>query len=109
MVKLGMGSYNQRLCEYIIDNFIQLSNEKCSSNVVEKCIMHCSRANQDMVVDFIINTPGVIPALLFNQYGNYVIQTALTVLPKNSRRFLLLVHKVKQMLPELYEAASINS
>ena len=34
MVKLGMAHYNQVLCEYIIKHFVNLSNEKCSSNVV---------------------------------------------------------------------------
>ena len=109
MVKLGMAPYNQQLCQYIISNLVPLSNEKCSSNVVEKCIMHCSRANQDMLVDYITNTQGVIDALLFNQYGNYVIQTALSVLPKNSRRFLMLVHKLKYLMNDLYEAAAMNS
>ena len=44
-----------------------------------------------------------------DEYGNYVIQTALSVLPENSSRFLMLVIKVKYLMNDLYEAAAMNS
>lgn len=55
-----------------------LSMQKCSSNVVEKCLKEVQEPKRVKIIHEIINDPKLLHILL-DQYGNYVIQTALRV------------------------------
>lgn len=63
----------KRLCGH----FTQLSQEKVGSHVVEKCV-NSSSFGTDLVVGEILQTPSAPCQLARHQYGNYVIQAALT-------------------------------
>jgi len=69
---------NKIISEAFIDDIFNLSKEKYSSNVIEKCLDHCDEETQLSIVKELAN-PEIIPALLIDMYGNYVIQKALLV------------------------------
>ncbi|GJN35053.1 hypothetical protein PR202_gb23781 [Eleusine coracana subsp. coracana] len=53
-----------------------LSMQKCSSNVVEKCIKEAPEPKRVEIIHELISDPKLVHILL-DQFGNYVIQTAL--------------------------------
>ncbi|CAD6267821.1 unnamed protein product [Miscanthus lutarioriparius] len=52
-----------------------LSMQKCSSNVVEKCLKEAREPKRAKIILELINDPK-LQNILLDQYGNYVIQTA---------------------------------
>ncbi|OEL12990.1 Pumilio-like protein 12 [Dichanthelium oligosanthes] len=52
-----------------------LSMQKCSSNVVEKCLKEAQEPKRTKIIHELINDPK-LPHILIDQFGNYVIQTA---------------------------------
>jgi len=52
-----------------------LSMQKCSSNVVEKCLKYTQEPKRAKIIHELINDPK-LPHILVDQFGNYVIQTA---------------------------------
>jgi hypothetical protein len=52
-----------------------LSMQKCSSNVVEKCLKEARGPKRAKIILELINDPK-LQNILLDQYGNYVIQTA---------------------------------
>ncbi|PUZ67141.1 hypothetical protein GQ55_3G409200 [Panicum hallii var. hallii] len=52
-----------------------LSMQKCSSNVVEKCLKEAREPKRAKIIHELINDPK-LPHILVDQFGNYVIQTA---------------------------------
>jgi hypothetical protein len=54
----------------------QLSRQKFSSNVIEKCLRCAQDTSKDMMIEEMLN-PVELAALLKDSYANYVIQTAL--------------------------------
>jgi len=69
---------NRIISEAFVDDIFNLSKEKYSSNVIEKCLDHCDEETQLSIVKELAN-PEIIPALLIDMYGNYVTQKALLV------------------------------
>lgn len=62
----------------------ELSLEKFSSNVLEKCLLHSSAEDRNKIIKEILTPPNQLPSegikkLLFHPYGNYVFQQALEV------------------------------
>ncbi|KAL6851920.1 hypothetical protein ACP4OV_020105 [Aristida adscensionis] len=53
-----------------------LSMQKCSSNVVEKCLKEAREPKRAKIINELMNDPKLLH-ILIDQYGNYVIQTAL--------------------------------
>jgi hypothetical protein len=58
--------------------FLRLSKSKFSSNVVEKCLKQSSSHWRAIIIKELIAQPAVCD-LLRDRYGNYVLQTALSV------------------------------
>nr|CAB3462098.1 unnamed protein product [Digitaria exilis] len=52
-----------------------LSLQKCSSNVVERCLKEAREPKRTMIIHELISDPK-LPHILIDQFGNYVIQTA---------------------------------
>jgi hypothetical protein len=100
----------------IIDAFkghiFELSLQKYSSNVLEKCLGNSSDKDRNKVINEILNPPnGLRPSeavrrLVVHQFGNYVFQQALEV--AKDPQFSLLVEHSKQHIQELYMEASKN-
>ena len=88
------------IIETIIKNIVSFSNQKFSSNVVEKCFEVFEM--KDKVFDELIKSNN-FEQILLNEYGNYVIQKALLKSDQIKQQLLFklfvpLVHKL-QCLP----------
>jgi hypothetical protein len=86
-----------KIIENIIKNIVLFSNQKFSSNVVEKCFE--VEEMKDKVIDEIIKNNN-FEQILLNEYGNYVIQKALLKSNQNKQQlmfklFVPLVHKLQ--------------
>ena len=74
-----------QIIETIIKNLVIFSNQKFSSNVVEKCFDSEMKTN---AIDEILKDNN-FELILLNEYGNYVIQKALSKADKNKQNLLL--------------------
>ena len=88
------------IIETIIKNIVDYSNQKFSSNVVEKCLDVEEMKNK--VIDEIIKNNN-FEQILLNEYGNYVVQKALSKSDQNKQYKIFkllvpLIHKL-QCLP----------
>jgi hypothetical protein len=57
-------------------HFGNLSMQKCGSHVVEQCLKLAPHVVRDKIINELMNDPK-LPHIMLDQYGNYVIQTAL--------------------------------
>ena len=57
-------------------NYGDLSLQKYSSNVVEKCLQHAGDERRNCIVQELLNDSR-IDQIMLDPYGNYVIQAAL--------------------------------
>lgn len=57
-------------------NYGDLSMQKFSSNVVEKCLRHAGEERQSHIIQELIDDPR-LDQIMQDPYGNYVIQAAL--------------------------------
>ena len=57
-------------------HFGDLSMQKCSSNVVEKCLKYAGEEHRTRVIQELIDNPR-LDQIMQDPYGNYVIQAAL--------------------------------
>ena len=66
------------------DNILQLSMQKFSSNVIEKCL---SRADDSILMQYAesLSDPETVKSLAKSNYGFYVIQKLMEVAPTYSR------------------------
>lgn len=65
-------------------NIVTLSLHKFASNVVEKCLTHCSAAERDVLVaEMLREAPeggeDPLQCMMKDQFGNYVVQKVLEV------------------------------
>ena len=85
------------IIETIIKNIVSFSNQKFSSNVVEKCFEVYEM--KDKVIDEILKNNN-FEQILLNEYGNYVIQKALIKSDQNKQHSMFkllvpLIHKLQ--------------
>ena len=87
---------NQIIASFIND-IDRLSIEKSASNVIEKCLLHCKNPMiQNEIIKRYLNRNS-IKNLLFNKYGNYVLQTLFSVAQEPYRTTLAnLVYVIKE-------------
>lgn len=57
MIKEGSSEESQQFCRHIIGRVAELSQQKCSSNVVEQAIQHAEEGVRDEIIDEIITSP----------------------------------------------------
>jgi hypothetical protein len=62
---------------YISDNILELSKQKCSSNVIDTFIMKKNDFSKKLVDDMI--DKDIIKNIIKDQYGNYVVQKAMLI------------------------------
>ncbi|KAF8107498.1 hypothetical protein N665_0120s0023 [Sinapis alba] len=86
------------ILEELEGSYTKLSMQKCSSNVVEKCLKLADDKHQDRIIRELI-TYGCLDQVMLDPYGNYVIQAAL----KHSKGTLhgLLVDAIKLHISSL--------
>ena len=67
-------SVMEMIIESFIDNINELSIQKSSSNVIEKCIIHTVPEMKEKIIKKVTNQES-IDNLIVDKYGNYVLQT----------------------------------
>jgi len=82
----------------------ELSLQKYSSNVLEKCLINAGDKDRNKIINEILNPPSCKPSeavrvLLFHRFGNYVFQQALDV--AKDPQFSLLVEHSRRHVHEV--------
>ena len=76
ILDLGEYAFSQPLCIGFLHHVGELSRQKFSSNVIEKCIRTADTETKRLMVDELMN-PSELERLLRDSYANYVVQTAM--------------------------------
>ena len=82
---------------YIASNIVELSKNKFSSNVVDSFIMKKDEFSKLLINGMIKNNQ--ISDIIKDQYGNYVIQKAMSISEKEILNKIL--DQIKPIVPEL--------
>jgi pumilio RNA-binding family len=69
-VNLRIDEYNDKIFQFIKSNFIPLSKQKFSSNVIDKCILYEDSCMKSGLVDKMLELK-CVNELIMDQYGNY--------------------------------------
>jgi len=69
--------YTSAIVHQLEGNLVELSVQKFSSNVVEKCFQKAEPELRCKLIAELISRPDMIRRLLLDSFGNYVIQRAL--------------------------------
>ena len=129
VLKLENAERNERIFAEIAKDFIRLSQLKFSSNVIEKCLdakqldqgeSHIDKIfkgtfpcdDQQLIAEFGFRTKKsrdlkarvdfIVQKLIYNQFGNYVIQKALAVISDESLRKEILL-TIMSLSPSLMQ------
>ena len=93
-------SINNVIIQNIIKNIVYYSNQKYSSNVVENCM------DNNYIKEFILNEltkQYIFNNIFLNEYGNYVIQKALSLADEEKKdilfKYIIQVTRQLQALP----------
>ena len=93
-------SINNMIVQNIVNNLVFYSNQKYSSNVVENCL------DNNYIKDYIINEltkQYIFNSIFLNEYGNYVIQKALSFADEEKKailfQYIIQVSSQLQTLP----------
>ena len=78
IISLNNHEINRKITNYFINNIGILGKQKFSSNVIEKVFEFSDDKTKELMVSK-LSDPEIIQSLLFDMYGNYVIQKALSV------------------------------
>lgn len=87
VIALNTPEYTNALGEQMLGSIADLSVQKFSSNVVEKCLRAASPELAEKFVHELVQSR-TLHTLLLDSYGNYVIQTALDSCDGESREML---------------------
>mmetsp|Transcript_11391 Transcript_11391/g.19493 ORF Transcript_11391/g.19493 Transcript_11391/m.19493 type:complete len:1155 (-) Transcript_11391:68-3532(-) len=79
VLDLAEPAYTLLIIQQLKGNLSELSTQKFSSNVIEKCLEQAPPEIRAILIAELIADPEIIGRLLFDAYGNYVIQRALSV------------------------------
>ena len=80
-------NYNlEKIFQFIIDDLVTYSNQKYCSNVIEK-LFNIEELRKSIIAK--LQEPEIMKALLFAQFGNYVVQKALNYSNKEEQIKLL--------------------
>ncbi|KAI1139562.1 ARM repeat-containing protein [Hypoxylon sp. FL0543] len=98
IIDLNEAVFTEPLIQQFRGNISQLSRHKFSSNVMEKCLRCGSDASKDMMVNEIL-VPGELERLLRDNFGNYVVQTALEHCTYQKK--VALVEAIRPIIPHV--------
>ena len=82
---------------YISSNIVELSKQKCSSNVIDTFIMKKDEFSKRLIDDIIKNNQ--VKDMIKDQYGNYVIQKAMSI--SDEETLNKIIEQIKPIIPEL--------
>jgi hypothetical protein len=95
ILDLNDPSFTNPLCVGFSGKISELSKQKFSSNVIEKCIRCADHTTKRIMIEELMNQDE-LEKLMRDSYGNYVIQTALEFAPPD-----LCLHLIESMRPIL--------
>ena len=74
---MNMNSYerNRALFNMVINDIEVYANQKFSSNVIEKFFVYNDLTKE--IINKLLSSQGVTKQMLYNAYGNYVVQRAI--------------------------------
>jgi hypothetical protein len=99
VLELGQSDSSRAVMKSLEGHFAELSMQKFSSNVVEKCLkLGGLDPEREIIIQELVVSP-LLPRLLQDSYGNYVVQSALTI--SNGAVHQDLVDAIKPFLPSL--------
>lgn len=78
-----------RLIVILLPHFSKLAKMKYSSTVLEKCFEYCNEQSKSFLYNVLYNK-GVVKSLIFDKFGNYVVQKAIDSAKDEKIRFYLL-------------------
>ena len=102
IIELNDKEYNNKIYEYIQDKIVTLSNQKFSSNVIEKCIL-CDNQLRQKIINKLIEGKN-ISELIIDKYGNYIVQKALEVIGQSEKEFYIIINKIKESYKNLRQS-----
>eukprot|EP01041_Mallomonas_annulata_P004221 gene4221-8399_t len=82
VMDMGTGDEIRRICLLAAPLIVPLSLQKFASNVIEKCLKKGPSDMQGLLIDELTYS-NRLPQLLEDQFGNYVVQSALDAVPHN--------------------------
>lgn len=94
----GEASFSQLLCRTFLGHISELSKQKFSSNVMEKCIRIADDDIKHQMIDEIINSPD-FERIADDAFANYVVQTAWE--NANEEDEARLAEKIRPILPRM--------
>ena len=85
---------------YISNNIVELSRQKYSSNVIDTFIMKKDEYSKKLINDIINN--GKVEEMIKDQFGNYVIQKAMSI--SDTKTLNEIIEQIKPIVPELLQS-----
>ncbi|KAH8726074.1 armadillo-type protein [Phaeosphaeriaceae sp. PMI808] len=95
ILDLNDPAFTTPMCEGFRGKVVELSKQKFSSNVIEKCIRCAEMSAKQLLIEELLDAEE-LEKLMRDSYGNYVVQTALEFAPPE-----LCVHLIDIMRPIL--------
>eukprot|EP00879_Flechtneria_rotunda_P030113 GHRR01032679.1.p1 GENE.GHRR01032679.1~~GHRR01032679.1.p1 ORF type:complete len:143 (-),score=47.41 GHRR01032679.1:676-1104(-) len=99
VLELGQTESSRAIMNMLVGNYAELSMQKFSSNVVEKCLKLGGLGAERQIIVQELVASSLLPRLLQDSYGNYVVQSALAI--SNGPLHQDLVDAIKPFLPSL--------
>ena len=98
VINLNVDKVNDYFVELITTNGRYLCKEKYASNVIEKFLAHKNNASRKLI-EYIMNNEDVLSELLFDNYGNYIVQRVLTLIGQDER--MKIIQYIIEWLPKV--------
>ena len=98
IISLKNEKINEKIVSVLITNLEDYSKQKFSSNVVEKILECCSNKICQKIIDVLKYNDKIILGILFDKFGNYVLQKALQRSDEPTQHHILGI-----MAPHLYK------
>jgi hypothetical protein len=99
VLELGHAESSRPIMNMLVGHYAELSMQKFSSNVVEKCLKSGGLdPERQVIIQEVLSSP-LLPRLLQDSYGNYVVQSALAI--SSGQLHQDLVDAIKPFLPSL--------
>eukprot|EP00760_Papus_ankaliazontas_P023453 PhM_4_TR2054/c3_g3_i11/m.10117 len=99
VLDMGIMDVNVRVTTALLSNNVTtLARNKFSSNVIEKCLMQAPQDVADLIIMDLCHI-SVLPNLLCDEYGNYVVQRAMRMASGIAAQ--MLENSIRPLLPSI--------
>jgi len=82
VLNLKNDEFSIKVINYVKENIVELSKLKFSSNVIDKCLLYDNVKLKNEIIEKLVSKK-IISELILDQYGNYVVQKALSATSGN--------------------------